>query len=270
MIINFEFYYKYLVKMNRARKTITSYRIGLRQFDSYLVEHSYQAITPENVREYREYMLREKNYTIKTFNNKITILNTYFNFLGKNKLIDSSDLKLKPEKVQNNIDRDYLTNGEYKELVATCVDAETKLLMTFIANTGLRIAEATSLTLNQINPFLIEINNKGKHRMIGIKQELKNELRDFFESKDLDEPMFSYSQTTYRTRLKKAAALAGVDPDKVFPHAFRHYYAKEFLRTRTEGNALVMLQRILGHSDIKTTMIYLDYTNKEVVEAMVS
>ena len=53
--------------------------------------------------------------------------------------------------------------------------------------------------------------------------------------------------------VKQAVARAGV-PKRVSPHTFRHTYASHLLLADYD---LQTIQKLLGHSDIKTTMIYL-------------
>ncbi len=56
-----------------------------------------------------------------------------------------------------------------------------------------------------------------------------------------------------QSTVKKAANLAGV-PKRVTPHTFRHTFASHLLLA---GHDLAIIQRLMGHSDIRTTMIYL-------------
>jgi site-specific recombinase XerD len=53
--------------------------------------------------------------------------------------------------------------------------------------------------------------------------------------------------------VKQAAARAAI-PKRVSPHTFRHTYASHLLLADYD---LQTIQKLLGHSDIKTTMIYL-------------
>lgn len=271
MIINFEKYRKYLESRKMAVSTIRGYETAIKQFNKYLVANGYTKLSGKACEGFKEYMLIDKGYKISTVNHKIIVLNTYFNYLKREeKVRGTRRLKLHQEKVQSVNNREYLVMSEYNAVYKACRHDETKLLMKIMAQTGLRITEATTLTLNQIKQDNIPINNKGKWRVVGMDEMLKAEIRRFFRGKSPQTHLFNYSQTTYRNRMTEAAKLAGVDTNKVYPHAFRHYFAKEYLRTSTDNRALRMLQTILGHSDVSTTMIYLQFNNSEVVATMVN
>lgn len=269
MIINLEEYKQYLKETKKAKGTITNYMTQLRMFETYLVSNGYDKLCGEASESYKEYLLTVKKDEVSSVNTKITVLNTYFNYLKTQKRVRRTrKFKLKKERIQDTNNREYLIMSEYNALYESCRHDQTKLLMRIISQTGLRITEATTLTLNQIKPKMIKIYNKKKWRVIGMKPELKAEIREFFKGKGDNEQLFTYSQTTYRNRMNEAALLSGVNPDKVYPHAFRHYFAKEYLRTALDNTALRKLQKILGHSDMATTALYLQFTNKELVESM--
>ncbi|MBP1040395.1 tyrosine-type recombinase/integrase [Vagococcus sp. BWB3-3] len=269
MIIEYDKYSQHLKRNESAKGTARGYMTNLRQLENFAISNGYQELSFDLMVDYKRYMMEEMRYLDSTTNQKITVFSTYFNFIETIDMnFKASDYKIKKIKRQNKRSREFLVPDEYEALVMVCPHPETRMLMKFTAFTGLRISEATNLTLAEIEPEEIEITNKGKTRIIGAPDWLKDELREFFKGRDADKPMFSFSQTTYRNRMKQAARICGVKEKKVYPHAFRHYFAKEFLRTTQDQRALSMLKDILGHSDLKTTMGYLQYNPSEIVNVM--
>ena len=52
----------------------------------------------------------------------------------------------------------------------------------------------------------------------------------------------------------------GIDPDTMYPHSFRHRFAKNFLARSSD---ISLLADLLGHESIETTRIYLTRSSKE-------
>ncbi len=61
-------------------------------------------------------------------------------------------------------------------------------------------------------------------------------------------------------QLKAYALRYGLDKNIVYPHLFRHMYAKHFLE---KFNDIALLADLLGHETIETTRIYLRRTSSE-------
>lgn len=68
------------------------------------------------------------------------------------------------------------------------------------------------------------------------------------------------SVTGVRSRLKDFAARYNLDPEAMYPHSFRHRFAKNFL---SRFNDIALLADLLGHDSIETTRIYLTRSSEE-------
>lgn len=60
--------------------------------------------------------------------------------------------------------------------------------------------------------------------------------------------------------IKHYAVRYGIDPDTMYPHSFRHRFAKNFLARSSD---ISLLADLLGHESIETTRIYLTRSSKE-------
>lgn len=68
---------------------------------------------------------------------------------------------------------------------------------------------------------------------------------------------------TLKDRIRRVVERAGVTGEKVGPHTFRHTFATMYLRA---GGDIYRLQRILGHTSIKQTQVYLHLADPEAFE----
>ena len=63
-------------------------------------------------------------------------------------------------------------------------------------------------------------------------------------------------------QLKKFAVKFGIDQNVVYPHSFRHRFAKNFLEKYSD---ITLLADLMGHESIETTRIYLRKTAKPLM-----
>jgi len=67
--------------------------------------------------------------------------------------------------------------------------------------------------------------------------------------------------------VRRYALKAGIDNKKISPHTLRHSYATQYYKQTKD---IETLRRILGHSDISTTTIYITLANIDVENGMKS
>ena len=157
-------------------------------------------------------------------------------------------------------------------------------LIELIYASGLRVSEATSLTLAATarDPAYLMVRGKGgKERLAPLNGAARTAIKAYlavrprFVPKGAKESPWLFPSRSRDGRLTprrfaqlldEAARDAGVDPAKVSPHVLRHAFATHLL----EGGAdLRVVQTLLGHADIATTQIYTHVTEgrlREVVE----
>jgi site-specific recombinase XerD len=154
-----------------------------------------------------------------------------------------------------------------------------RAILSLMINTGLRVSEVSGLKDQDINikeGKLRVINGKGsKDRdvTIGNKQALEflkeyNKARPrsnyFFTSLEKDNAGKQLA-VRYLQNMVKGYSLRAKIEKNVSPHTLRHTFATEFYR---ETKDIETLRKILGHSDISTTQIYVTLANIDVEKAM--
>lgn len=149
-----------------------------------------------------------------------------------------------------------------------------KAIISLMLNCGLRVSETVNIKPSDINitkGALRVVNGKGgKDRDLAMPeytQELLKRWKDirpkgtyFFSTLSGNRVSIRYIHSFISRYAKKAK----IDK-KISPHTLRHSYATEFYR-RTKD--IETLRKILGHSDISTTTIYITLANIEVEKSM--
>jgi len=154
-----------------------------------------------------------------------------------------------------------LTIDEIRRLVNSTPNVKHKLIIKFLYGCGLRVSEIVSLKKDDLNfeEGLIHIKlAKGKKdRFVKIPDSIARELESFVKIRD-GAYLFESNRggklttSTVQAILKKAAKKAGIRK-RVYPHLLRHSFATHLLESGTD---LRIIQKLLGHSSVKTTQIY--------------
>jgi len=176
---------------------------------------------------------------------------------------------------------DILTDDEAKRLIAIpnkryYTGLRNKAMITLMLNTGLRVSELIDLKSQNIDltkRTLKVVNGKGhKDRNLVIpektaellkqwnKKRAGNTERFYFNTKD-GKPL---SRIYVFLMIKRYTRRAGIDKH-VYPHTLRHTFATNFYRQTKD---IETLRKLLGHSDISTTQIYVTLANIDVENAM--
>lgn len=142
--------------------------------------------------------------------------------------------------------------------------------------TGVRIGELVNFNTQAVDMGYFDVCGKGnKVRRIYIPKKLQIELTEWIKDEHKEGFLFiNKDNEQISTRgiahmLKDYAKMAGIPEKVVYPHSFRHMFAKSFLAKRQD---IALLSDLLGHSNINTTRIYLRLTSeeqKEIVDKVV-
>ena len=157
----------------------------------------------------------------------------------------------------------YLTIEEIRTLLAEYEKSRSKDLTAIVKiclATGARWSEAEGLKGNQIRSGqIIYVKTKGKkNRAVPITEKLQAEL----PSSRKAQPLFATCYSAFRKALQRA----GIEtPAGQLTHVLRHTFASHFMMN---GGNILVLQRILGHTDIKGTIRYAHFAPYHLSEAM--
>lgn len=252
----------YLRKDNLSENTIASYLMTIR-----LYNEQYDEINKKNLLAFKGYLV--ETYKPKTVNLRIQAINKYLDFMKKDKL-RLSPIKLQQktflENVISDADYKYMKNRLKKE-----GNMEWYFVVRYLAATGARVSELIQLKVEHVNLGYYDIYAKGgKVRRLYIPKKLRDETLIWLEEKGLDSGFLFLNRFGNRIttrgisqQLKNIAVKFGINPKVVYPHSFRHRFAKNFL---DKFNDIALLADLMGHESIETTRIYLRRTASEQQE----
>ena len=155
-----------------------------------------------------------------------------------------------------------------------------QVMLTLMLNTGLRLAEVTALRWRDVDlitgKLMVRQGKGARDRTLWIAEADIEHLRGLRERQALQCGHCEHVFTTLQGRplghryvqrmVKRYAAKARIDKN-VTPHTLRHSFATDLYR---ETSKIRLVQKVLGHSDLSTTMIYTHIHDPEVEEALKS
>lgn len=259
MTFSFE---EYLKKKNLSQNTIKSYLFTVKQYQS-----KYLIINKKNLQAYKTFLV--ENYKIKTVNLRIQAINSYLKYLKKENL-RLPLLKLQQKNFLENV----ISEADY-EYFKKCLKNNKEMywyfVIRFITATGARISELIQFKVEHVKIGYFDLYSKGgKLRRIYIPQKLREEALKWFEQNNITEGFIFKNKYGNKItargisgELKKLGIKYGLDPKVIYPHSFRHRFAKSFL---DKFNDISLLADLMGHESIETTRIYLRRTSTEQQE----
>jgi site-specific recombinase XerD len=161
----------------------------------------------------------------------------------------------------------FFSQEEVRKLLNATDNLKHKAILTTIYSCGLRLSELISLQLTDVKSdsdlLLIQQSKGNKDRLVALPDKLLILLREYYIEYKPKVFLFEganntkYSERSVQLVLKKAMKKANITT-KGSVHTLRHSYATHLIKS---GIDIRVVQELLGHSDIRTTMIYTHITD---------
>jgi site-specific recombinase XerD len=258
-----------LQRRNYSSETIRAYIHAVKQYAEHF-NCSPDKLGPEHIREYQLHMVKRKlaAHTIKAQSSALRFL--YVRTLRRHHMLEHIPMPKTPVKLPKILSR---------EEIAHLIDGSSNLmhraiLMT-LYSTGMRRSELCSLQVSDIDSArnIIHIRNgkRGRDRDVPLSAKLLETLREYWRWMKPKTWLFPGYQKGWRADVaicdkvvwcacKQAAKNAGIEK-RVTPHLLRHSYATHLLEA---GADLRTIQLLLGHVELKHTVIYLHLSQRHL------
>lgn len=247
----------------KAENTLKKYKKNIQYFISYL---NNAEINKDKTLEFKKHLI-EKKFRTATINNYIVTVNKFLKYVG---LKECTVKQIKQQRKSSL--NEMLTVADYKRLLRFAKKynrMDLYYIMKILAMTGIRISELECFTVENLKTNYIDVQNKGKERVIVIRQDLIRELRKYCRSNGIRNGYIfrgeikgkMINKSTIWRNMQMIAGKARVKKTKVHAHSFRHLFSKLYLEEHT-GN-ITELADILGHNSLETTRIYTRTSTEE-------
>ena len=208
--------------------------------------------------------LRAAN-TVRSYMNSLRAVIKYMWLIGEKCI----DYQLIPVPKAEDVEIGFLYEDEVQAMIDNAYNLRNKFVISLLYSSGIRLSELLSLNRDSIRDRTFTVIGKGKKRRICfIDERTERLMNEYLESRDDNSEALivsaiykdRMSPTNIQLLIRNSAKRAGIKR-RVTPHMLRHSFATNFMRNN--GN-MRYLSRMLGHSDINTTMIYTHVVDKDL------
>jgi site-specific recombinase XerD len=274
-----------LTRQEAAAKTITNYRSDLVCFGRWLVqttgEHfAAEAITPSDLRDYRQHLLTIERRKPATINRRLAALRRFCAWATATKRIPENPTDQVKGITTVPTAPKSLEKRELDRLLRVAERAGNKrnlAILHVLRHTGLRVSEVCALRLDELNvserkgSVTVRSGKGVKHRVVPLNADARRALTDYLAIRPTitDDHLFlgqrgeGLKPQGVEIMVKQYARLAGLDG--VSPHTLRHTFAKTALDSGTD---LVTVATLMGHERLETTAIYTKPSDRDLERAV--
>lgn len=256
--------------------TLQSYKRDLKQFKEYLTdcELYYNRVKEEDIKDYIK-ELQEEGKKASSISRCIASIRSFYQFILKRKKVKADPTaNIKSPKIEKRVPS-ILTSKEVELLLEQPKDVDLKgirdkAMLEFAYATGMRVTEIISLNIQDVNLeekyVSCKTGNKQRNIPLGAMslkalKEYIEQARDILLKNENEKALFVNINGTRLTRqgfwkiIKYYKEQAHITKE-ITPHVLRHSFATHLLQN---GADLKAIQTMLGHSDISSTQVYMQF-----------
>lgn len=162
---------------------------------------------------------------------------------------------------------DVLTKDEIKLLLNSAETKKSKLILSLLYSSGLRVSELVHLKPSDLNLTenlgWVRKGKGSKDRMFILSESVSKEMNEYLKDKQTNY-LFSKDKPLTTRNIQKIVKHVRTKTNiskKITPHTFRHSFATHLLENGTD---IRKIQVLLGHSSLNTTQIYAHVSSEEL------
>ena len=256
--------------------TLQSYKRDIIQYQNYLEENgiNYAKVSKEDIKAYLNY-LKQIGKKPSTISRNLASIRSFYQFSIRNKKIKNDPTEdVQSPKIEKRVPS-VLTAQEVELLLEQPKDVDLKgtrdkAMLEFAYATGMRVTEIINLNIEDVNLegeyVICRVGSKQRNIPLGslslkALKEYIDEARPILIRNEKEKALFVNVNGQRLTRqgfwkiVKYYKEQAHITKD-ITPHVLRHSFATQLLQN---GADLKAIQTMLGHSDISSTQVYMQF-----------
>jgi integrase/recombinase XerD len=257
---------KLLELKSYSKNTIKNYKDAFSLFLDYYYPRKLEEITKGEIESYLLFLAKSKRYGESAIHTTINAIKFYYEQAAK-KPKEWYDVQRPKRPIKNPT---VFSENEIAKIISRIPNLKHKVIVMTAYAAGLRASEIVNLRLADIDSERMVINIRGakgkKDRMVMLSAALLIIFRHYYLQYKPRDFLFEgqgggqYSKRSINLFIASAKSRAGIKKEGS-THAFRHSFATHLLEGGTD---LRLIQELLGHNDIKTTLRYTHVSLKHI------
>jgi site-specific recombinase XerD len=260
-----------IARRNYSKATTRAYLRVLNDLEVYF-QRPPERLGPEQIREYTAHLVRDRKLSNNTVNQRVGALRFYY-FKVLKKRWGGEEMPYPKKSVRLPV---IWSPDEVARFIEAAPTAFYRTILMTLYATGLRRAEVAALKLTDVDSARMVLHvqeGKGRRdRDVVLSPHLLEELRQHYRRLRRKPAVWLFPGGTHHTAdtpitekvvwhaCRRAAQRAGVDKP-LHPHTLRHCFATHLVEA---GADLRTVQLLLGHSDLRETMLYIHLSRRHV------
>lgn len=245
-----------------SERTIQYYRVTIEKM-LQKVTIPVRKITTEDMRDYLAGYQQVNNCSKVTVDNVRRNISSFFFWLEEENYILKSPMRRIHKIKTNKQVKETISDEDIEKLRDACKCTRDLAIIDLLYSTGMRVGELVNLNRSDVNFELREcivFGKGGKERKVYFDAKAKLHLQEYLNGRvddnpalfvTLDKPFERLKISGVEIRVRSLGKSVGLT--KIHPHKFRRSMAT---RAIDKGMPIEQVQKILGHSQIDTTMQY--------------
>ena len=247
---------------NYSPKTVQAYQHHNKKFLQFCKKKP-QQVTNQDIRMYLLYLDGKGSST-----SQVNLAHNAINFYFRN-VLKRNFSKIPFQKRENRV-KEVLNQKEIKELIFHIKNKKHKLMISLLYATGIRVSELVNINLEHLDfgkkQLLVKQGKGQKDRHTILSDKVIYDIKNYLAETEITGYLFPakkghLSVRTVQEIIKQAAKKAKII-NCATPHRLRHSFATHLYEG---GTNFEVIQKLLGHKNIKTTQQYARVANKHLV-----
>ena len=256
-----------------SERTVQYYQVTIKHF-LRAIDTKVQKISTEEIRQYLVDYQGINDCSKTTVDNIRRNISSFFSWLEEEDYILKSPMRRIHKIKATQVVKTIISDEEMEKLRGSCQHARDLAIIDLLYSTGIRVGELVRLNRKDINfndRECIVLGKGDKERKVYFDAKAKIHLQEYLEMRSddndallvtLDAPHVRLKISGVEIRLRNLGKQANVE--RIHPHKFRRTMAT---RAIDKGMPVEQVQKLLGHSQIDTTMQYAIVNQSNVKES---